>query len=485
MIKKIIVLAISFVLMLGSAIYTGVSTDAVSYGSGAGASRTITSVAELTSLISNLPNVSVYDENANVTDAEGYSDFKGVTIIENGEYSKYSNYKVNVTMGDTSDIPEEDIEYYVSREHTYKNQRLEMFFALDCIYYHSVGTEWTATEYYRSSKNPTEFYASLDNLKIAKCDATDYDVEVYYSKDKVLFKINKYERYYQEAESAEYSSTNYPKYKVTEKPTDEDYEPSELEIYGQLVVKAFSDNYGVWVELDREATGVDGMEPDYDAVENMTQEQQQEYMLNLMVTGLLSEYSYKQLNSIIETNAKNFNYLTRFASFVNETISKPGYYDIEGSKYLFNSYMTIPGYRCNWCGQFYENQVSECGKCDNENSHIVPGEFGTSEPSYEYIRAMTGWPAQQSSNGPSYYSKLQFTFGQNTRIEQEVSQTSNSNYISSRYDEKIVSNSTILNVDNTIVKVLKKSKAKTLEEAFGKSLRKSLSALLSQQGGNE
>ena len=39
-------------------------------------------------------------------------------------------------------------------------------------------------------------------------------------------------------------------------------------------------------------------------------------------------------------------------------------------------------------------------------------------------------------------------------------------------------------VDNTVVNVLKKSKVKTLEETFGKSLRKSLSDLLSQQGGN-
>ena len=491
MIKKIIVLAISFVLTLGSVIYTGTTTDAVSYGSGTGVSRTITSVDELTSLLSKLPDVSVYDENANVTNAEGYSDFKGITIVENGESSKYYNYKTGIRLDDNEDVPENEIEYFFSRKHDYTNKRLEMYFAVDCIYYHSIGTTWNTTEFYRYDLGSEYLY--MDSLKAASGYATDFDIEVFYSKDKILFKINKNERYYQEAVISDHQSgTGYPKYKKAEEPKDEDEddEVSDEEMYAQLGLKALNENLGVWVELDREATGVDGMDPDFDSVENMTPEQQQEYMLNLIVSATLSELSYQQVESIKQANALNFAYLTRVASFINETITDSNYYEVNGGEYRLNNWYSIPGYRCTYCGAFYKNEVSSCSKpkCSSggNSDAIIESMENTYEPLYSYINALTGWGASNGNNGGySYTASFQFGFGLNNTIKQRFGRNyNNSNYPSSRSEEEYVSNSTIYNVDNTVVNVLKKSKVKTLEETFGKSLRKSLSDLLSQQGGN-
>ncbi len=491
MIKKIIVLAISFVLTLGSVVYTETTNATpVKYGTGTGVSRTITSAEELAELMQSLPNYTIYDEYADVTEAEGYENFKGITIIENGEYNKYSNYVNNVRLDDNPDLPEDEIEYFYSRVHEHQNKRLEMYFDTTCIYYHSIGTTWTAVEYYKT--NVEGFLnGNAYDLEIAKAYATDFDIEAYYSKDRVLMKINKNESYYLEALPVE-SPKLYLSYKRAEEPTseddDDDDELSQNEIYQNIALEALGENLGVWVELDRSATGVDGMEPDNDAIQNMTPEQKEEYLMNFTIQALLSELSYVQINSINQANLQNYTYLTRLSTFITESIEKPGYYEVNGPKYSLNYSVPIPdGYRCNSCGVKFDQEKDSC-PCGSTD--IIESTKSSPEPTYSYIRSIIGWPAYEgNNNGYSYSGGLNFTVGANTTIEQKFGRNySSSNYLPLKFEESVKSNSTILNVDNTAVNALKNSKVKTIDESFGKSFRKIFNdykaQLEAQQGGN-
>lgn len=491
MIKKIIVLAISFVLTLGSVVYTETTNATpVKYGTGTGVSRTITNAKELAELMQSLPNASIYDEYADVTQAEGYENFKGITIFENGVYNKYSNYVNNIRLDDNPDLPEEEIEYFYSRVHEHQNKRLEMYFDKNCVYYHSVGTTWTTVEYYKTN---VEGFLSGNayDLEIAKGYATDFDIEAYYSKDRVLMKINKNETYYQEALPVE-SPKSYLSYKRVEEPTseddDEDDEPSDDEIYQDIALRALNDNLGVWVELDRSATGVDGMEPDYEAIQNMTKEQEEEYMMNFMIQALLSELSYAQINSLTNANLLNYTYLTKLSSFITESIEKPGYYEVNGPKYELKFSVPIPdGYRCNSCGVKFDQEKDSC-PCGSTD--IIESTKSSQEPTYSYLRALMGWPAYDgNNNGYSYSGGLKFTVGPNTSIEQKFARNySSQNYLSLKFEETTLSNSTILNVDNTAVQALKNAKVKSLDDSFGKSFRKIFNEykaqLEAQQGGN-
>lgn len=486
MIKKIIVLAISFVLTLGSVVYTETTNATpVKYGTGNGTAKTIASVDELTTLINSLPTASVYEENADVTSAEGYENFKGITIIENSETSTYSNYRDNVRLDNNPDLPEDEIEYFYSRNHEYSNKRLEMYFDTTCIYYHSIGTMWTAVEYYNLDLEG--YYAgNLSDLEIAKCNATDLDIEVYFSKDRTLMKINKNESYYQEAIwDGKYYASGLPKYKKVDAPsTDEDDEPSQNEIYQEIAMKAINDNLGVWVELDMNATGVDDMEPDYDAIQNMTPEQQEEYAMNLIIEGLLSELSYVQVESIKQANLVNYAYLTRLSSFLIESIDKPNYYEVQGPKYkLINSYK-VNYWQCNRCDKEFDTYTTTCPDC--KDSQIIENNRWLENAKYEYLNALRpDWNASKKENY-NYSGNIELVLGANTTINQKISRSySNSNSAFGRFKEEIESYSAIFNVDNTKVNALKGSKVKTLDETYGKSFRVAFEQLLAQQqGGN-
>lgn len=486
MIKKIVVLALSFVLSLGSFVYTEVSNaDPVSYGSGNGTSRTIASVEELTELINSLPTATTYEENADVTQAEGYENFKGITIIENGETSNYKNYRGQVRLDNNPDLPEDEIEYFWSRDHEYSNKRLEMYYDTTCIYYHSIGTSWTATEYFNI--DPEGYYAgNMSELEIAKAVATDFDVEIYYSKNRTLMKINKNETYYQEALPTE-SPREFPRYKRVENPTnkDEDDEPTEQEIYQEIALKAINDNLGIWVELDMNATGVDDMEPDYDAIQNMTPEQQEEYMMNLMIQGLLSELSYQQVASIKQANLLNYAYLARLSAFLTNSIEKPNYYIVSGPKYKLDGTRYIQGSKCNNCSTEFENVVTTCPTCQDDGQ-IIPYSTFDDTAKFDYLGAlMPTWHATPQSNY-SYTGNLEFIIGQSSSIKQELERSySKSGSLYGKFSESFTSHSTIFNVDNTKVNALKGSKVKSLDETYGKSFREAFEELKEQQGGNE
>ena len=487
MIKKIIVLAISFALTLGTVVYTGVTNaDPVKYGSGTGVSRTITSAEELNELLKSLPDYTVYDENANVTNAEGFENFKGITIIENSERSEYLNYKTKIRLDDNPDLPEDQIEYFYKRDHIYENKRLEMYFATDCIYYHAIGTTWTGTEYYEYEDNYS-LYGNLEKLEKAYCDATDFDIEVFYSKDKVLFKINKNDTYYQEAfVDGKYNSTGFPKYRKATKPTDDDEdEPSDTEIYKEIALSALEENLGVWVELDVNATGVDDMEPDMDAIENMTPEQQQEYAMNLIIEGLLSELSYQQVESIKAANANNYNYLNKLSTFLTESLAQDGWYEVENAKYKLNNWLLKQdGYVCENCQTKHDEFANQCSNCNN--GIIVEFTYHTYDPQIKYIKTLINEDAHVQNSNYDYLSSLEFTYGLNNIIEQKIEKTySVNNSPNSTRRTTWVSNTSIVNVDNTMVKALKNANVKTLDESYGKSFRKLFNELAKKQGGNK
>ncbi len=480
MIKKIIVLAISFVLTLGSVVYTEVSTaDPVTYGSGTGVSRTITSVDELTELINSLPNVSVYDEHADVTQAEGYENFKGITIIENGENSKYSNYRTNVRLDDDPDLEEDEIEYFYSRQHEYTNKRLEMYFDTNCIYYHSIGTIWNTVEYFNMDLEG--YIWNMSNLEIAKGTATDIDIEVFYSKDRTLMKINQNETYYQEALPTD-TYREFPSYKKVEAPTseDEDDKPTEQEI----ALKAVNDNLGIWVELDMNATGIDDMEPDYDAIQNMTPEQQEEYMMNFMIQGLLSRLSREQVKSIKEANQKNYDYLASLSSFIVENIENEKYWEVNGPKYTFVPSYEVNGYKCSACQSTFDNLVADCPNCDY-NTDVNYYSQWIDDARNAYVKALkSDWYYTIGIKNYSHNGELTLTLGPSTTIKQRLAYTYSADNVINRRSEEITSYSTIFNVDNTEVKALKGAKVKSLDDTYGKSFREAFDALMAEQGGN-
>ncbi|MBR5439871.1 MAG: hypothetical protein IKV61_06645 [Clostridia bacterium] len=488
MIKKIIVLAISFVLTLGSVVYTETSNaESVTYGSGTGVSRTIASVDELTELINSLPDVTVYDEHANVTSAEGYENFKGITIIENGENSRYYSYEDKVRLDDNPDLAEDEIEYFYSRKHEYSNKRLEMYFDTTCIYYHSIGTTWNTTEYYKT--NVEGFLnGNLSDLEIAKGYATDFDIEVFYSKDKVLMKINQNEQYYQEAVwDGKYRVSQFPQYKKAEEPaSEEDDEPSDSEIYAEIGLKALNENLGVWVELDLNATGVDGMEPDQDAYENMTDEEKEEYAMNFMIQALISEISYVQVESIKQANAINYAYLSRLSSFIVENIENNKYWEVSGPKYKLVPTYSLDFWKCTQCSKVFETYTTNCPDCEDGGNVNEMSEW-IYDARNSYINALRpDWNARVDSTSKNTFGgELEIVVGSNSTINQKLRRTYSSGKSAfGKFEEEIRSYSTIFNVDNTAVNVLKNAKVKTLDETYGKSFRKSFEELRAQQGGN-
>ena len=164
MVKKIVALSIAFVLMLAAPLYdviTAPPASPVDFGAGDGTSLVIESPEKLNELLSNIPNIETYLETNDMTTVN--QNFKSFTMVEDG-FSK-------------------QIQKFGSREtETYTQHVLEMCFAVDALYYHAVG-ETRVTE---SLKNDDGY------VKSAERTTTEYDMEIYYSKDKVLLKLNSF-----------------------------------------------------------------------------------------------------------------------------------------------------------------------------------------------------------------------------------------------------------------------------------------------------
>lgn len=479
MVKKIIVLAISFVLAIGSLVsYNVINDEAVEFGAGAGVSRTINSVSELSDVLSKIPSFEEYSENANISDAEGREEFSGITVVETGYVSTYDGYRRGIRLPKQD---EENENLYKSRNQTLKNHRLEMSFAPNAVYYHSIGTMWNAVEYYvyeepQDSSSSYEFTFYNEDFALAMREKTDYDVEIYHAQDRTMFKINSYETVTQRATKIEENKKVYVDYEEEVEESDED-----LDTEGQMManlanemIKIREKNYGVWIEYPRAEEGEGegeptepedpfaGLDPD-----NMTEEQQKEFYINMLVQQFsvaLTEVAYQDLITVQQAHASNKAYLGRLAGYIADKASDGDYfkrkgnsYDLKGPKYVEAVYGS-------------EGELLEDGYTD----YTVPD---------SYMSGVAGLSAYHG-NGSGANTNFDFNVGSDmVSVNQKINTWTK--YNKNDYN----TNTTIMYIDNTVVNLSKNAKIITLDEAyvqpFNKIITDAVNKMEAQQGGNE
>lgn len=277
MVKKIVALSIAFVLMLAAPLYdviTAPPASPVDFGAGDGTSLVIESPEKLNELLSNIPNIETYLETNDMTTVN--QNFKSFTMVEDG-FSK-------------------QIQKFGSREtETYTQHVLEMCFAVDALYYHAVG-ETRVTE---SLKNDDGY------VKSAERTTTEYDMEIYYSKDKVLLKLNSMD--YLEEEKLEGSSN------FTVKKEDKE---EMFSVSAQMSL--FKKCEGKWLEL-KEYTeeelanklGIDLQNPD-----SMTEDAQYSYVAYMYA----NEFASANIEAINASNQINVAYLAKLGGYIVEKL---------------------------------------------------------------------------------------------------------------------------------------------------------------------
>jgi hypothetical protein len=279
MVKKIVALSIAFVLMLAAPLYdviTAPPASPVDFGAGDGTSLVIESPEKLNELLSNIPNIETYLETNDMTTVN--QNFKSFTMVEDG-FSK-------------------QIQKFGSREtETYTQHVLEMCFAVDALYYHAVGTN-RVTE---SVKNDDDYVTSAERT------TTEYDMEIYYSKDKVLLKLNTID--YLEEEKKEGSSSFTVK--------EDDKEPFSA----SAQMSFFKKCAGKWLELKEytpeELSNKLGISAeDLSNPNNMSVDAQYSYAAYMYA----NEFANANIRAINQSNQMNVAYLAKLGGYIVEKL---------------------------------------------------------------------------------------------------------------------------------------------------------------------
>lgn len=479
MVKKIVALAISLVLSIGALVsYNLTNNEAVEFGEGAGVSRTINNVSELSDVLSKIPSFEEYSENEDISAVEGKEAFSGITVVETGYVSNYSGYRRRIAQLPNTDSDGETL--YKSRNQELKNHRLEMSFAKNAVYYHSIGTMWTATEYYvyEEPQDTTITYTYSfyhDDFAVAYREKTDYDVEIYHAKDKSMFKINKYE-------TATQRSTKYEDGKMVwadYAEEDDENENVEVDPMTQLtnklieeMLKIREDTYGVWIEYPRAEEGEgEPTEPDFEGVENMTEEQQKEFMINMMVqefSAQLTNVAYQDLLTVQQAHASNKAYLGGLSGYIATNASDADYFTKKGNSYRLNGPKYVQPVYDPETGEQIEEGYTDYSVPDSYMAIVnVPayhGDYGTTNTNFDF------------NVGADMVSI-------NQKVDVSTKQSRN------EYN----TNTTIMYIDNTVVNLSKNAKIKSLDDAYVKpfdkvirsEINKMYDQLQAQQGGND
>ena len=453
MVKKIIVLVISLILSVGSLVsYNVINDSTVDFGAGDGVSRTISTVDDLTSLLSKIPNHGNYDESDDVSTLEGLADFKGLTVVENAEKTVYDNFRT-VRLDDDPNVAPEDIIYYLQRDVEYKSQRLQMNFTKNAIYYHSIGVMYNGFEIASLIGNEYQNFDS-DYFVRAERTVTEYDVEIYHSKARTMYKINTWNVYDQEATDTYAYMPNYVN--VPEEEVNED----ELDADEWLEYKASkiqSNHLKVWIEVDKNATDIDEEEgPSQEELENMTEEQQMQYMINYMVDMTCQQISFMQVESIGQANVANVSYLSRLANFLATNYvqdTKCFYYDEHEQLHKFLS--------------SYENEEGDW----------------VDTPKYDYLRNIVGYgrfPVYKA-DGWSQGVNLEFNLGSDICTIRQRIEAGKTFY----YNEETKTTTTIMHVDNTVANLSSDSKIKPVKDVYGDDLREIYTTYFQMQGEDD
>ena len=463
MIKKIILLVLSFSFSVTSVVYgTVTKADPVSSGTGTGTSVKIKDTSALSNVMSQIPSYDDYTGEQSIR--EKYPDFKPFTMVETG-------YGKNRSEDPWSrEIVKDGKKEYLSlvKETTETtNHSLSISFTEDAVYYHSVGSRITTKCYYEYEMNTSTYWQNDQSYEYSYYDydyedfvdaertTINFDAEIYHSKDATLIKYNKYETINQVSDTL---NQNYqPVFKAAEEEEilDED-EQMEKEMQ-EKVAKIREDNYGVWLKLetytDEELATKFGdlMNPETPPTEE-NYEQYKNLMIDYMIYETCNLVSEAEAKSFATANASNCAYLGRLASFItsdDENVS----FKKEGNEYrLVISKQVQTGIDSETQAPIYE--YKDVGK-------------------QAYISTIFG----SGFNNTDRYStsaSLSYVVGSDVAVvDQNAYWSEHSNrynaHLTKSFDMDTVTH--FLALDNTVAAIEKGAKVKTITEAYSKGLR--------------
>ncbi len=453
MIKKIILLVLSFSFTVTSVVYgTVTKADPVTSGTGAGTSVKIADTSALSTVMSQIPSFDDYTGEQSIS--EKYPDFKPFTMIETGygEESKYNAESRKIVKdGETEYIP------VIHENAERKNHTLSISFTEEAVYYHSVGSLTLTNIYYevKTGDSPEKDYEYQEFLD-AERTTTNFDAEIYHSKDATLIKYNKWEIIEEVADTLnQYDSPIFKAAPEKELTDEDDIMEAEMTAKAQ---KMREDNYGTWLKLEiysEEELAEKYSNPPTD----VESEAYMDYVLDMMVDQVCSQISIQERDSIVTANASNCVYLGKLASFItsdNENVD----FKKDGNQYtLINS-----------------KRVQT--RTDPE----------TNEPIYEekdvgkeaYIATIFG----NMYNGDGYYTNVNFSYvvGSDVALVDQYAYWSTSGSGTNRRQFQMDTITHFLALDNTVATIEKGAKVKTISEAFGDGLREMVLTLM---GGEE
>ena len=469
MIKKIILLVLSFSFSVTSVVYGAVTkADPVSSGTGTGTSVKIADTSALSNVMAEIP--SFEDYTGEKTIRELYPDFKPFTMVETGygENEKESLYSRKT-------VKDGEIEYVdlIQKNVETTNHSLSISFTEDAVYYHSIGSKLSTNIYYEYETQEANddgykydyySYSYEDDFVDAERTVINFDAEIYYSKEGTLIKYNKWETLEEVADSHRYGT---PVFKAAEEePATEDDADNTMEKQMQeKAQKMREDNYGSWIKL--ETFTEEELANKYGDVMNSDtppSEDAYDVVINYMIDRACSEISIAERDSIVKANASNCRYLGILSDFIttdNENVS----FENNGNEYrLINS------------------KIVQTGTDPDTNEPIREmKEVGTEA----YVAAIFG---NHYNNKSSFGTNVQFSYvvGSDVAVVDQNAQwwtVSNryNNGLDTRFTMDTVTN--FFALDNTVASIEKGAKVKTITEAYGNGLRDMFKTYL--EGSNE
>lgn len=461
MIKKIILLVLSFSFSVTSVVYgTATKADPVSSGTGKGTSVKIADASALSKIMSQIPSYEDYAGEKSIS--ELYPDFKPFTMIETGYGSNV--VETATTRKIVKDGQSENLPLIQHTEDT-TNHSLSISFTKDAVYYHSVGSKTVTDTYYEITTENLEYGENeFRRFYDAECTVINFDAEIYHSKDATMIKYNKYETI--ETVANDVDRYGNPIFKAAEEEvlTDED-EIMEKQMQDK-VAQIREDNYGVWLKL--ETYTEEEMATKFGSLWNpdspITEENYAQYkdlMIDYMVYETCNLASEAEARSFLEANENNCIYFGNLASFITGEDENVGF-EKKGNQYSL----------------IYSKRVQT--GVDEE----------TQEPKYEYkdvgkqayISKIFGDPYNNTDN---YYTNVSFSYvvGSDVAVVLQKAgwqerKTSTPTSLDRRFEMDTTTH--FLALDNTVVAIEKNATVKTMAEAYSSGLREIYSTYMDQ-----
>lgn len=458
MIKKIILLVLSFSFSVTSVVYgTVTKADPVTSGTGAGTSVKIEDTSALSNVMSQIPSFDDYTGEQSIS--EKYPDFKPFTMIETGYGSttKETTYRRET-------VKDGQIEYLnlIQRNIETTNHSLSISFTEDAVYYHSVGSKLSTNIYYEYEiveETGRYSFDTEEDFVDAERTVINFDAEIYHSKDATLIKYNKWETLEEVATTHRYQTPLFEA--APEKVIDED--DAEAQMEAEMTAKAQKmreDNYGTWLKLEiysEEELAEKYSNPPAD----VESEAYMDYVLDMMVDQVCSQISIQERDSIVTANASNIRYLGILSDFIageNENVS-------------------------------FKKENGEYKLVTGKDVEIVDPETNETTTVYQevgkqaYIATIFG---NQYNNDKVYYTNVNFSYvvGSDVAVvDQNARWSTNYDYnrgLKTGFEMDSVTN--FFALDNTVATIEKGAKVKTISEAFGNGLREMVLTLM---GGEE